>query len=69
MHIDTKFGRMVIYCESLPPLKPHDPSITWPTRSDMVFWTIYIYLPFDNTYGHYTWQGAEFREEFQQANT
>ena len=29
----------------------------------------YIYLPFDNTYGHYTWQGAEFREEFQQANT
>ena len=52
--METELGKVLTYCERLPPLKPHD------------FLKKNVY--FHKTYGHYTWQGVVFGGKVQHAN-
>ena len=54
--INTKLGKVVNYCERLPPLKLLDPFVTWATCS-------HLYL-----YFHKIYYEADYREELQRAN-
>ena len=38
--MDTKLGKVLSYCEKLPPLKPHDLLIMEPMWSHMKIWKI-----------------------------
>ena len=41
--MDTELDKVVSYCYKLPPLKSHDPLITWPTWRHVTIWSIYIF--------------------------
>ena len=40
--MDTKLGNVLTYSERLPPLKPHDCLIKWPTRVHVAVWKFFI---------------------------
>ena len=54
MLFSTKFGKTMTYQKGLPPIKSHDPLITWSTRSCDKLQA--LYLPYQSAYGHQTSQ-------------
>ena len=65
--VDTKHGKVMIYCEGRPPIKSHKPSKTW---SHEVTWQIgKIISPLHKVYSNKNWLGGEFREEVQNTNS
>ena len=61
MPMATNLGKMVTYYEGLPPVKLHDPLITWSseTHDKLETW----YLHYQSAYGHQTWQDLTYRNE------
>ena len=52
MHMAIKLGRGVTYHEGVPPIKSHDPLITWSCK--ITRQTKPIYFHCHNAYGHKT---------------
>ena len=70
--VDSKRSRIVTYFDGLPPLKPEEFLITWPTWGHMAFWKIYIsrntcssqHLGLLNLAGCWLQGGASARKRF-----